>query len=174
MEQDFYQLAADYDLDVVNTTAARNGYPEQIRTALTSFDNFERAKQIAERENLRLVWIDKRDGQQLWHRGNSAYEPMTITADDYGEDWHMYYSEAEWLEDRKRQLKEDVEWLSPEALPLYVFQWLEETNDISDRAENLNDREAIIYNSANRECHIVKYETINFYNDTKTITLAAI
>ena len=82
-------VAAEEGLDTVDTTSERNGYPSNIRRAVVGFDNFESAKEIAGKYGLSLIWIDKKEGWNIWHRGEDAYKPMEIRPEYFGSDYNF-------------------------------------------------------------------------------------
>lgn len=86
-------LAEQEGLHFVETTSESNGYPRNLKDALIGFDTFDEAEALAKEHGLDIMLLHKRDGWQLWHRKGNAYEPMTITSADYGDD----YSDLEYM-----------------------------------------------------------------------------
>lgn len=98
------EIAFDYSLSVIETTSERNGYPSNIKKAIIGFDSFEEAKEIAEKEGLKIQFFKKKDGWDLWYRtGDTAYNAIQNKAEDYGDNYKMYdpeiYKNIEYLYD---------------------------------------------------------------------------
>lgn len=82
---------AEYnDLRMKETTSERSGYPHNLKHVLTGFESFEQAEAIAEKFGLDLIWITRREGQQLWTREGTAYQPMEIRSEDFGDDYEFW------------------------------------------------------------------------------------
>lgn len=103
-EATIQDIAAVEGLAVVATTSAPNGYPLFIQNALTGFENWEEAQQVAKVYDLQLIWLQKRDGWDLWHRSNTATHPLDITEDCYGDDYRFYKNVQEVLEDEQETI----------------------------------------------------------------------
>lgn len=81
-------------LRIVETTIGMNGYPQCLKDAIVGFDNFKQAEELAEKHNLRITTLHKRDGWHLWERNsNTTYEPFKPTAEWYGENYDVYKGE---------------------------------------------------------------------------------
>lgn len=72
-------------LEVIETTASQRDDAVQTSWAVTGFDSYEQATQFAERNAMRLLWVDKHWRHKRWHRGNDYVRPMTIGIEDFGE-----------------------------------------------------------------------------------------
>lgn len=84
-------IAYQNGLELIETTSERNGYPSHLRYAIIGFDSFEQAEKLANENNLQIEFFKKRDGWQLyWRTGNSAYEPIEISADDFGDNYSSF------------------------------------------------------------------------------------
>ena len=82
------KLAKKHGLNYIETTTAFNGYPENIRGALTGFKNFEQAEHLASKHGLNIESFNKREGQELWTRNNNnMYSPYELSCEDYGDDY---------------------------------------------------------------------------------------
>lgn len=85
------EIAEEYDLQFVETTDQRNGYPSNIMGAIIGMDNFDIAEELAAKYNLDIELITKHDGWQLWYRtGNWAVEPLKITEDIFSDDTRLF------------------------------------------------------------------------------------
>ena len=84
-------IAYNNSLDYIETTTGANGYPRNIRGAIIGFETFEEAEKIAKEYGLRITTLFKRDGWNLYERNNNnTWEPLKITASDYGDDYTQY------------------------------------------------------------------------------------
>lgn len=86
-------------LSVVETTSDKSGYPKDIEYAVTGFDTFEDAQAYADENELELIWLHKRNGQQFYNRGDKAYKPLTIKPEDFGDGCVFYDDEEVFMED---------------------------------------------------------------------------
>lgn len=68
----------------IQTTSDANGYPTNLKNGYIGFETWAEAKKFAEEKDLALMCLSQKAGWQVWHREDSVYEPMTITAADYG------------------------------------------------------------------------------------------
>ena len=81
---------------MVETTSQANGYPSNLKYAYIGFETFEQAEEFANKFNMELAILDKHNGWQLWHRGNTAWEAFHIDSNDYGDNYcHFRASDAE-------------------------------------------------------------------------------
>lgn len=168
--EDLRNISEIYGLQVINTTSARNGYPSHLQDAIIGFDNFEQAEEIARKEGLTLIWVDRRDGWQLWHRGKEAICPMNTEVEDYGDDYFFYESVKEVIEDEKEVISALVE---DEADYTKIDEAIERYGSLIEEAAKLKKGQVVVAHSG------YYYDTIyttdiNWSHDTKHYTLAAI
>lgn len=75
-------------LEYIETTSNSNGYPSNIKPAITGFNTFEDAENVARELGLNVEIFTTRDGWSLWVRNNNrTYEPFTISSEDYGDNY---------------------------------------------------------------------------------------
>ena len=64
------EIAKEYNLELIATTTANNGYPQELKRALIGFTSYEQAEMVAERygKELGLVFdcFTKCDGWTFW------------------------------------------------------------------------------------------------------------
>lgn len=77
-------IANEYDISLVETTIGMNGYPKQLRYALTDFKSFEQYCEIKDKYHLDELNLHRKDGWQLWER-NNTWGNQPYTAEDYVE-----------------------------------------------------------------------------------------
>lgn len=162
-------IASKNDLDVVVTTAARNGYPEYLIDAIIGFRSFEEAETFAAENGMDLVWIDKRDGWNFWHRGETAYEPMTITSDNFGDD----YSFEDDVDEVKKWACAIIEDMASRGSYDDIRGCMNEMDKILNAIENLDD-DQVVLTCQGRYDDTIKKHSIDFYYDGKRTCLAVI
>lgn len=59
-------IAAQNGLELIDTTSARNGYPQDLQKAIIGFDTFEQAEKLAKETGLRIEFFQQHDG---WDSG---------------------------------------------------------------------------------------------------------
>lgn len=91
MKTDLEYIADANGLELIETTSARNGYPERLQRAIIGFDTFEDAEMLAEEHGLSIEIFTTRDGWGIWYRtGNHAWEAFERSSDEYGDDYRQY------------------------------------------------------------------------------------
>ena len=89
-----HQIAERHDLEIIETTSERNGYPRDLKLALTDFDTFEQAENLAKKYGLSVESFTSRDGWGVWYRaGGKMYKPFEL--DVYGDFGDNYSEESE-------------------------------------------------------------------------------
>lgn len=66
-----------FDLEIVETTSSRTGYPEGLRWALTGFKDWEEAEEAAKALDGEIISLRRRDGQQLWTHVTGEFSSRT-------------------------------------------------------------------------------------------------
>lgn len=134
------ELASEYGLQYVETTSARNGYPENIAPAIVGFNSFEDAENFAKEHGLDTWLLHKCDGWQLWNRVHSVDEPMSISCEDYGEDYNLYtaVSLENYFENEVKPCLENFDNIED------LRSFLDKQEMFMQELESLNDDEAVI------------------------------
>lgn len=133
------ELANEHNLQFIQTTKARNGY-HNLKSAIIGFETFEQAEKFAQEHGFDIWMFHKRDGWELWERVQSVYEPMSISCEDYGDDYSIY--KADELENYfENVVKPSLE----------IFDNIDDLRDFLDEQEvimrelgKLNEDEAVI------------------------------
>lgn len=77
-------------LEVIETTSERNGYPCAVKPAVIGFRDWDQAVELcASNPGTILITVDRRDGWNLWHRGDQRHEPLFIRESDYSDDYNF-------------------------------------------------------------------------------------
>lgn len=94
MDRDQLDFIAEKEsLELVETTSAINGYPQNLKPALIGLDTFEQAERISKEYGLSIEVFTRRDGWELFYRTNNrAWGPLEISAEDYGDDYRSFTS----------------------------------------------------------------------------------
>ena len=89
--KDLKSIAYENGLQIVETTTARNGYPQECKFAIVGFGYFCDAEELANKYGLRITTLYKKDGWALWVRNSdTTFSPLEITCEDYGDDYRDY------------------------------------------------------------------------------------
>ena len=155
-------------LCIVETTIGINGYPKCLKDAIVGFNNFKQAEDLAEKHNLRITTLRKRDGWQLWERNSSTtFEPFKPTAEWYGDNY------ATWRgEDVEGYFENDVKPALAGILDIedwYVLEsFFESKKKIIEHIECACDNELIVtcdgeyFDTIDAECMEWSFDTHNY------------
>ncbi|MCR5065120.1 MAG: hypothetical protein K6A67_05050 [Bacteroidales bacterium] len=162
---------ADMKLSYVETTASRTGYPENCSFAITGFEDYEQAEKFAKENGLQLIWLKKRDGQQLWTReGDYRGDPITVCSERFGDNAEVFDSVEELDDDRRETLKAFIDDEVPvETISKFVATWKE----AHDELEGAGDGSVAVLIDGQLEGIYPKHPT-EFSWDSKTEVLAAV
>lgn len=165
----FHLLADENDLKFVETTSGMNGYPQDLQPALIYFNDYEEAEEFAREHDLQTYIFHKRDGWQLWERKNPAYEPMTISAEDYGDDYNMF--KADELEGYyEHEVKPCLEnFDNIEDLKDFLYAQEEIINEL----ERCNEDEAIV-TYCGKWYDTIKVKSMEWSHDTHNYVIGVI
>ena len=88
---DLINIAEKHNLQIVETTTAKNGYPQDCQFAIVGFGYFCDAEELAIKYGLRITTLHKKDGWALWVRNNNTtFSPIEVTCEDYGDEYRDY------------------------------------------------------------------------------------
>ena len=142
-----------------------NGYPQCIRGAIIGFETFEEAEKLAKEHGLCIRTFFKRDGWQLYQRNsNTTWEPMKITASDYGDDYKQFtndISQEDFIEEE----------LLPSLAPTTFGDIVTITNryeELFDKITDAEDDELVIADTFGDYVETIKKELMEWSNDSKT------
>ena len=156
-------IQMDYELEMIETTTGRNGYPQNLKHALIGFENFEQAKEIANKyPEVRITTFHKRDGWQLWERNNNTtHEQLQNSASDFGDDYNQFTSEdaEDYFENEVKQFLEDFENFED------LNKFLKEREEVLDKIQLCGDNELVITYQG-RYYDTIEKESMSFYHDT--------
>lgn len=165
------EIAEIEGLEYFETTSQMNGYPSHIKGALKGFDDFEQAKEIAEKYDLSIECFTKKDGWQLWCRsGDWRHEPFKNSADDYGDNYMSYSSgtdEKEFYKDEVKPFLNDFETFEE------LEKFIKDRKEIYEEIERADDDEIVITNYGSYY-ETIKKESMYFYHDTNHYVIGLI
>lgn len=110
--EELSDIADEYNLEYVETTDQRNGYPSNIKGAIIGFKSFDEARAIADKYGLDIELIAKHDGWNLWYRtGDWMNEPLKITEDIFSDDTRLFTAEDadNYFENEVKPLLDDCD-----------------------------------------------------------------
>ena len=155
------ELADNNALQFIETTSATNGYPQDLKPALIGFNDYEEAEEFAQEHGLQTYIFHKRDGWQLWQRSKPAYEPMTITSDDYGDDYNMFTHDEldDYFGNEVKPRLDDFDNMEE------LKKFLNDQEEIMNELERCNENEAVITYCGDYY-DTVKVKSIEWSHDT--------
>lgn len=162
---------ADMKLSYVETTSSRTGYPENTSWAITGFEDYEQAEKFAKANGLRLIWLKKRDGWNLWTReGDYTGEPITVCRECFGDNAEVFDSVEELDDDRRETLKALLDDDAPiDVIEKVVSMW----HKAHDELEGAADDSVAVFIDGVLDGIYPKHPT-EFGWDSKTEMLAAV
>lgn len=105
---DWLTSADQQNLTIVEVTEGLNGYPKNLKKAVTGFDFFYEAEQFAKIYQKRTVLLSKRDGHEFWKYCRDAYEALQIDESWIGDNNVIFRTREEWWETEKNYLKDCI------------------------------------------------------------------
>lgn len=168
---DLREIAEKEDLDWIETTTSRTGYPKNLKIALVGFSDFAHAQEVADKYDLDVESFSRRDGWSLWTRGGyKMYEPYHITSETYGDNYRILgkMSEEVFMEEEVLPVIESSNFLFEQ-----LEDFLQEKKEIWEEIENMEDDE-IVVTSYGTYYETVKERTLSFYHDTRFFLIGVI
>lgn len=170
VEKTLEEIAYENGLEIVETTSERTGYPSHMMDALTGFSSFAEAKRIADEHNLTLIWIDQRDGWQIWHRGDMASEPMSINSSDFGDDYNFEDDSDDFMEMARERIADMCE--NGDSFD-DIRAYMEKIEEVTNAIDNLEEGQVVV-TFCGEYYDTIDTHPISFSFDTKHTQLAAI
>lgn len=168
-----YELAEQFGLNIASVTKAVNGSPKEVELALIGFNTFEQAEEVANANNLTLVILYKRDGQNLWKNINIARGPINLRAECYGDDYISFdlSSKESDIIDNIRGAIDGIKELNE------VFEIIDFFKKIKEELDDIYEDELIIARMHEpRSIEVTKKEVMRYhdYANSSTTTIAVI
>jgi hypothetical protein len=154
------------DLEKVEVTTGRNGYPSNIYTAYScsNIENFEEVKTLAAEKNKNIILLHRRDGWALWESKGTVLNGIQVRASDFGDDYSEIYcqSEFEFFEDEVRPYLEDFENFEEINNFLAMKKVLFDEVDLLEEDEVVIALEGRYFEKYKQECLSFSHDTHNF------------
>ena len=160
-------------LELIETTVSQRGEAVETDWAITGFDSYEQATQFAQRNDMRLLWVDRHPNHKRWHRGDDYVRPLTIDIEYFGENHYASFTTLsevnEFYSDVLKDSMEDGEGL--DEAERIVKSWRECYNALDKAGDS--DVVAIIHDETGLIGVYDRHPT-HFEGDKHDIALAAI
>lgn len=143
----------------IQTTSDANGYPTNLKNGYIGFETWAEAKKFAEEKDLALMCISQNAGWQVWHREDSVYEPMTITAADYGDDYN-FETDAEKYFENEREILEDCDTIEEAEEKLKTMREVVDAIKAADIAGG-----EVVVTCCGEYCETIKTETMSWRDE---------
>ena len=138
---DLWQIAEYEGLHTVSVTESNNGYPTNVRTAITGFDSWEQAEDLAQQHGLQTVLLTQNFGWVLWYNRGWINEPPRIEPEDLGYNYILLndFDEEEFTREFIN-LQEGCECNIED-----IVEEAKAAQEVRDAAYYLEDDEAVFY-----------------------------
>lgn len=103
------EAAQNFNLEIVNTNSDLNGYPSDLKEALTGFASFEEAEKVAEEIGGHVEKLVRPFGHEFWTRDGRMYEPVSFTAEMFGDNYAIFEDAEDYWKDAQEVLAEKIE-----------------------------------------------------------------
>jgi hypothetical protein len=166
------KLAEKNNLEIVEITNGRNGYPEGIYNAInaSNFENFDAIQKFAEKNNLQVVGLHRRDGWSFWENNGAIYNAFEITSDDYGDNY-QFINKMDFEEFYQNEIAFFFEEIPEEMDQIESF--LEMKKEIFEEIEKMeNDENVLTYEG--RYYDTIKTKCLSWSEDTHNYIIALI
>ena len=169
--QEKRELAEVENLQFIETTSERNGYPSNLQGAIIGFESFKQAEEIAEKFGLEITTFEKKEGWQLWYRnGGRPYNAFVNSSDDYGDNYQEMgkMDEEDFIENEVMFFFEDAKESFEQ-----IESFLKQKKEIWEEMEKMDNDEILITNEG-RYMETIKKESMYFYHDSKHLAIGLI
>ena len=169
MENTILDRAEELGLTIIETTSEGNGYPSNLKKAVTGFEDFEEAENFAKENGGEIIELKRKAGQQLWSRGSRAFEPFYMSK-VYDDDpcYEMYFCGDE--EKFTDNVKEKIAEMNDFAL---IQSFVEDSTEIWDEFCTLGENEFILVKDGQFE-DVIEEEKMFYEYDSTYYRIAVI
>lgn len=145
---DLGQIAYENDLEVIQTTSESNGYPRNLRYVILIDEDWdwEDIKEIANKYNLDIIELHKREGWQLWARGRNRDRLYDGQDNPEFNDDTCFFEDGDGDDFWEREQDTLAELLKVSDRQEFI-DLVNHYKDIADAADDLDTSEFIAYNS---------------------------
>lgn len=104
------EAAQNFNLEIVNTTSDPEGYNlYDLKKALTGFASFEEAEKVAEEIGGHVEKLVKPFGDEFWTREGHMYQPVSFTAEMFGDNYAIFDNAENYWMDAQEVLAEKLD-----------------------------------------------------------------
>lgn len=146
----------------IQTTSDANGYPTNLKTGYIGFETWAEAEKFAEERDLTLMCVSRKTGWHVWHRGNMMNEPMTIKAEDYGDDYN-FETDAEKYFENEREILEDCDTIEEAEEKLKTMREVIDAIKAADIAGG-----EVVVTCCGEYCETIKTETMSWRDESNS------
>lgn len=134
------EAAQNFNLEIVNTNSDLNGYPSDLKEALTGFASFEEAEKVAEEIGGHVEKLVRPFGHEFWTRDGRMYEPVSFTAEMFGDNYAIFEDAEDYWKDAQEVLAEKIESSDLEE----VENIMKDIREAYDAIDNLDEGEVAL------------------------------
>lgn len=134
------EAAQNFNLEIVNTNSDLNGYPSDLKEALTGFASFEEAEKVAEEIGGHVEKLVRPFGHEFWTRDGRMYEPVSFTAEMFGDNYAIFEDAEDYWKDDQEVLAEKIESSDLEE----VENIMKDIRQAYDAIDNLKEGEVAL------------------------------
>lgn len=134
------EAAQNFNLEIVNTNSDLNGYPSDLKEALTGFASFEEAEKVAEEIGGHVEKLVRPFGHEFWTRDGRMYEPVSFTAEMFGDNYAIFEDAEDYWKDCQEGLADRIECCDLEE----VEKTLKDVREAYDAIDNLDEGEVAL------------------------------
>lgn len=164
-----HEIAEENNLEIIDLTTGTNGYPSGTYYGIdaTSFNTFKEVEEFADKNDLEIINIHRKNGWHFWESKGTCYKPYEITSDVYGDN----YSQIEKIDEE--------DFINEEVKPLIeaadTFEEIEAIisgkKEIWEQVELIDEDEIVITHEGNYY-QTMKKITLSFSEDTHNYSIA--
>lgn len=171
MKKDNHELAYENGYQTIETTTARNAYPQDLKTAIVGFDTFDEAEDFAEENGMELQIFHRHFGWQLWVRDNNrAWDELDIMPFFQDEDGTQVFT----IDDAEDYFDEHVKpFLSEMTCIEELEAFVEKQKVIIDQFDCIGEDEFLVVRNGKLEDAFDK-TVMHFSYDSKEWIIGAI
>lgn len=155
---------------IESVKGGQNGYPSGIKKGIVGFENFEDLQRYADKYGLIPCTFHKRDGWHLYERKDTPYQPLQISASDYGDDYKQFTNSIS-----------QEEFLEQEVLPVLpsttfddIITFVHKYEEVFDHICVADDDELVIMDFCGNYVETVQAETMQWSHDTHTYVIGLV
>ena len=165
-------LAYEWELNIVEVTQGKNGYPEGLYKAICDFDTYNDAYNFAEEVNGEVVLLSKRDGHLLWTNNGKQYE--SLKREDYIGDEYDAYNSYQY-DSFESWAKGEIENMLGEGCDLIDIKRASEAlQEAYEAIVEMSDYNILIINRGNYGFDIAHQDVTEIHDDDVTTYMIAV